>query len=71
MSLDNLLDSWAADNRLSVAQSDAIRAAALHSADSEELDAEWLRGLLRPVTNLLDGPHALYETLSRPTLKLA
>jgi len=34
-------------------------------------DADRLSQLLRPVTALLDGPHNLYEILSRGYLKLS
>jgi hypothetical protein len=63
-SVDALLEQWAAAQRLSAADAAAIHSAVLRPDDSEELDADWLRGLLRPVTALLDGPHGLYETLS-------
>jgi hypothetical protein len=71
MTLDDALANWAATQRLTGAHSQAIRAAVLREAQADELDVDWLHGLLRPVTALLDGPHGLHETLSRAYLKLA
>jgi hypothetical protein len=66
--LDDLLARWAASQRLSQVQSDAIRAAVVRDGANDE---DWLNDLLRPVTALLDGPHNLYETLSRGYSKFA
>jgi hypothetical protein len=71
MTLDDALASWAATHRLTGAQSQSIRAAVLREAHADDLEVDWLYGLLRPVTALLDGPHGLHETLSRAYLKLA
>ena len=66
--LDDLLTRWAASQRLTETQSESIRGAVLQSGVE---DADRLSQLLRPVTALLDGPHNLYETLSRGYLKLS
>jgi len=66
--LDDLLARWAAGQRLSQVQSDAIRAVVVRDGAQDE---DWLNDLLRPVTALLDGPHNLYETLSRGYAKFA
>ena len=67
--LDELLAHWADRYRLSNAEAvairDAIYRADIGSVDSKDIDAAWLWNLLRPVTNLLDGPHPLYDTLMR------
>jgi hypothetical protein len=65
--LDSLLGQWADAQRLTAAQSDFVRARVLAEAASaeEDMDVDWLRDLLRPVTALLDGPHGLHEMLSR------
>ena len=64
--LDSLLLQWAETKRLSPAQSSAIHSRVLAAATAEEdMDVDWLRDLLRPVTSLLDGPHGLHEVLSR------
>jgi hypothetical protein len=46
----------------------AVRAAIV--VPETDLDADWLWGLLRPVTDLLDGPHRLHETLAWPKPRL-
>ncbi len=68
--LDDLLASWASMHRLTSAQSVAIRAAVVRDAAAVSADDEdWLQDLMRPVTALLDGPHNLFDTLSRPFAK--
>ena len=64
--LDDLLARWAASQRLTQAQSDTIRATVMREGAE---DQDWLSDLLRPVTALLDGPHNLYDTLSRAYAK--
>ncbi len=66
--LDDLLAQWARSHQLTHAQSEQIRSAVVR-IDGEEVE-DWLHDLLRPVTALLDGPHNLYDTLSRGYLKL-
>ena len=61
--LDDLLASWASAHRLTSAETEAIRGAVMRDGVDDE---DWLSDLLRPVTALLDGPHNLYDTLSRP-----
>jgi hypothetical protein len=64
--LDDLLARWAETQRLTPAQSSAVRQAVLSAASAEDgMDVDWLRDLLRPVTVLLDGPHGLHEVLSQ------
>jgi hypothetical protein len=46
----------------------AVRAAIV--VPETDLDTDWLWGLLRPVTDLLDGPHRLHETLAWPKPRL-
>jgi hypothetical protein len=65
--LDTLLTRWAAVRRLDDKQANALHAAIVQRAAEQppaEVDADWLWGLLRPVTSLLDGPNPFYETLS-------
>jgi hypothetical protein len=76
--LEALLGRWANAHRLTEARASAVHAAILaasHEPRAEprfvqrdeprvELDADWLWGLLRPVTSLLDGPNRFNETLS-------
>jgi hypothetical protein len=64
--LDALLARWAGRYQLTDEQAGAVRAAILQSTAEPpvELDADWLWGLLRPVTSLLDGPHRLNDRLS-------
>ena len=64
--LDELLGRWANVHRLTAARASAVRAAILEASAEPrvELDADWLWGLLRPVTSLLDGPNRFNETLS-------
>ncbi|HEY3062258.1 MAG TPA: hypothetical protein VGL99_25075 [Chloroflexota bacterium] len=71
--LDDLLAGWASRNALTETEIERVRAAALglSAAKVGELDVDWLRGLLRPVTALLDGPHRLQDTLMRPYTRLA
>lgn len=71
MTLDDALASWAATQRLTATHSRSIREAVLREERADELDSDWLHGLLRPVTALLDGPHGLHDTLSRAYLKLS
>jgi hypothetical protein len=63
---DTLLNRWGALRRLDDNQASAVRAAIRQVAAEPpaELDADWLWGLLRPVTSLLDGPNPFSETLS-------
>jgi hypothetical protein len=71
--LDDLLARWAERRQLSEAQIESIRATALGetSGTTSEPDGDWLWDLLRPVTALLDGPHRLHDTLTRPYSKFA
>jgi hypothetical protein len=64
--LETLLGRWGNVHRLTDEQSSAVRAAMLEASAEPrlELDADWLLGLLRPVTSLLDGPNRFNETLS-------
>jgi hypothetical protein len=66
--LDDLLAQWARSHRLTHAQSEQVRGVIVRSEAQQ--DEDWLHDLLRPVTALLDGPHNLYDTLSRGHLKL-
>ena len=68
MSLDALLTDWAARHQLTQAESAAIRGLVL-PGNEHEPDVEWLWDLLRPVTSLLEGPHRLHDTLSRPYVR--
>jgi hypothetical protein len=71
--LDALLARWADRHQLTEAHIETIRAAALgeSSPPTSEPDADWLWDLLRPVTALLDGPHRLHDTLTRPYTRFA
>ena len=66
LDLDALLARWAGSQRLTDAQASAVHKAILMSTGEPqlELDADWFWGLLRPVTDLLDGPNRLNLTLS-------
>jgi hypothetical protein len=66
--LDELLGRWAATQQLSPVQVEAMRTAVRGAADGnrDAPDVEWLWGLMRPVTTLLDGPHRLHDTLWQP-----
>jgi hypothetical protein len=66
--LDQALADWAARHQLTHAQSSAIRAR-IQAEKTSAPDVEWLWDLLRPVTSLLEGPHRLYDTLSRPYVR--
>ena len=68
INLDELLGRWAATQQLSSQQVEAVRLAARGEFDtsSPPVDADWVWGLMRPVTTLLDGPHRLHDTLWRP-----
>ena len=66
--LDQALADWAARHQLTDAQSSAIRARIQAEKDGAP-DVEWLWDLLRPVTSLLEGPHRLHDTLSRPYVR--
>jgi hypothetical protein len=68
MTLDELLSRWAASQQLSAAQVESVRRVARGAADGNQdaPDVDWLRGLMRPVTSLLDGPHRLQDTLWHP-----
>jgi len=61
--LDGLLARWAGIHRLTAAQAEVMHAAILRET-TVEFDADWLLGLLRPVTSLLDGPNGLNVTLA-------
>jgi hypothetical protein len=69
--LEALLERWAEAYRLTPAESASIHAAVLtrsasdSPAETHVVDDEWLWKLLRPVTELLDGPHRLHDTLMR------
>jgi hypothetical protein len=69
MTLDDLLAAWAGRHRLTDAEAARVRDAIVRS--EAELDQERLWDLLRPVTALLEGPHALHERLIRPYPRLA
>ena len=62
--LDDLLARWAVSYQLSAAEAASVRRAAMREKD-EEIDADWLWDLMRPVTRLLDGPRPLIDTLMR------
>ena len=66
--LDQALADWAARHQLTEAQSSAIRAR-IQAEKAGAPDVEWLWDLLRPVTSLLEGPHRLHDTLSRPYVR--
>jgi hypothetical protein len=68
MSLDTLLTDWAVRHQLTEAESAAIRRQVV-PRNQPDPDVEWLWDLLRPVTALLDGPHRLHDTLSRPYVR--
>jgi hypothetical protein len=67
--LDELLAQWARDQQLTAGEARVVRETVL-GAESE-LDADWLWRLLRPVTDLLEGPHRLYDRVEVPYLRLA
>lgn len=53
--LDQLLDRWAANQRLIPAQVSDLRARVLATgAEDVSLDADWLWTFLRPVTDLVE-----------------
>jgi hypothetical protein len=62
--LDELLARWSVSYRLSAAEVASVRRTAMRE-EQNEIDAEWLWDLMRPVTRLLDGPRPLRETLMR------
>jgi hypothetical protein len=59
--LEVLLARWAAIHRLTDERAAAVRESILQPAT---LDGDWLWGLMRPVTSLLDGPNRLNDMLS-------
>ena len=70
LSLDALLGDWATQQRLSPREAATI-GDRIVATESAALEQERLWQLLRPVTALLQGPHALHAQLSRPYLRLA
>jgi len=68
MNLDDLFADWATRQQLTPLESDTIRSRVL-AENSSAPDVDWLWDLLRPVTSLLDGPHRLHDTLSRPHVR--
>jgi hypothetical protein len=66
--LDELLGRWALSQQLSPTQVEALRSTVRGArvGNTDAPDVDWLWGLMRPVTTLLDGPHRLHDTLWRP-----
>jgi hypothetical protein len=65
MTLDDVLARWADQHHLSPQEAAAVRAVVLEP-ETIGLDADWLWSLLRPVTDLLEGPRALHDRLALP-----
>ena len=63
MRLDDLIQGWSAQQRLTAAEARDVRGRILQSESDLEADRLW--DLLAPVTNLLDGKRSLSEMLGR------